>query len=695
MKHFRLYSLMIVHVITVLHVSAEYSFNVHQVEKCPMSKGDWDTASAQLKCNRTHGYHCVPNKQFTSLIEFCYPKGYKFPYEAGHCLELAASGILNQVPCTNTFDDGCPENHFFSDEIFKYPKCLMINKRLKCFEADHGCIYLGVLKHKQFEENVTTTGNSIKDTSNKSSNITTECRSTAVVVALAILLGISVSAQLITCVFIYCKGLGRCKHLRYDTVLLQDRFDFESDSYNPRNSKANTQYKGQSVQTEHYNYKHYYDDSAIEEEEFLVGVNMEEYVTEKETIRKLHGIIVDGEEQKFEILRSQYSKDKYEKLNSRGFNSLHLSAKCGNLKIFKEILKCNVDIETVTTDGRNSLHIAAFYGSPSICKYILENRKDLFDIADRYNMNSAHWAALAGQDSILELLSENGCNISVRTPKYEENIVLFACIGESYNVLKLVGSNEHISSLLYATNSEGWNSIQYAAKSGNLKVFKYLCDKGVTMHNRPRQTGKNCLHTACEKGNIEICRYILKERKDKTLITQTDKHEQHVGHFAAKGGNTDILTLLMEHFSVIASPHTDFFKNPTIDNINILHIACRHARFDMCVKIADTFPDLINEITEKGWNAALFITEKAGAERERIEILHFLEKRKLNVYHVSRSGKTILYNACANRSGKLVKHLLSRYPDLMNIEKSMDPRKASKSIEIEELFRQHLEDKFV
>lgn len=62
----------------------------------------------------------------------------------------------------------------------------------------------------------------------------------------------------------------------------------------------------------------------------------------------------------------------------------------------------------------------------------------------------------------------------------------------------------------------------------------------------------------------------------------------------------------------------------------------------MCVKIADTFPDLINEITEKGWNAALFITEKAGAERERIKILHFLEKRELNVYHVTRSGKTIL-----------------------------------------------------
>lgn len=36
----------------------------------------------------------------------------------GHCLELAVNGILNEVPCTNTFEEGCPENHFFSDEIF-------------------------------------------------------------------------------------------------------------------------------------------------------------------------------------------------------------------------------------------------------------------------------------------------------------------------------------------------------------------------------------------------------------------------------------------------------------------------------------------------------------------------------------------------------------------------------------------------
>lgn len=48
-----------------------------------MSKENWEKASTRLKCNSTHGYHCVPNTQFTSLIEFCYPKGPRFAFEAG------------------------------------------------------------------------------------------------------------------------------------------------------------------------------------------------------------------------------------------------------------------------------------------------------------------------------------------------------------------------------------------------------------------------------------------------------------------------------------------------------------------------------------------------------------------------------------------------------------------------------------
>lgn len=407
--------------------------------------------------------------------------------------------------------------------------------------------------------------------------------------------------------------------------------------------------------------------------------------------KQLQDSIIYNDDKKFEHFCRDIDKHVLEKLSNRGFNCLHLSAKSGNLKIYLKILEFKVDIELLTSDKRNVLHIAAFYGSFPICKHILNNCKRLFDVKDRHNMNAAHWAALNGQEAILKLMLQSECNLSETTPKYEENIVLFACMGESYDVCNFVGSNKAISGLLHAKNSEGWNSIQYAAKSGNIKVFKYLAEMGVSIENTSEQTGKNCLHTACEKGSIEICEYILKEKKNKTLILQRDKHEQHVGHFAAKCGNIKILELLLGQLTDTFFKESRLLESTTPHNINILHIACRHARVDMCVKIADTFPGLINEITEKGWNAALFITEKAGAERERIKILNFLEKRNLNIYHVTRSGKTILYNACVNRSPMLVKYLLKHFPDLVNIEKSMDPRKTANSQEIEDVFQSHFE----
>lgn len=656
--------------VLIAQLSADYVFDVISVTKCPMCKEDWEIASRRLNCNSTHGYHCVPNKQFTSLIEFCYPKGPRFPFEKGNCLELAANGILNQVYCNETFEDGCPQNHYFSDEMYKFPKCLMISKSLRCFEADHECIYLKLLKNKS-KEHTTTESNSLKDGDNQCNNIEREGNSAAVIISITA----TIAVIIVTAVFsivIYIKMKGHiCNKCTFGRRRNKDTLE------DINLSSAENHDEDQ--------------DSAFEDEPFI-SEKKESEMAEVKALHKLQDVIQQGEFDEFKHLIPNFETSQLEEFNTRGFNSLHLSAKGGNINIFEYILTFKMDIETQAIDKRNVLHIAAFYGSGPICRYILENHKKLFDVKDRYNMNPAHWAALNKQESILKLMLEFNCNLSETTPQYDENIVLFACIGESYEVCKFVGSTESIMGILHWKNSEGWNSIQYAAKSGNLKVFKYLCEMGVDIGNRSRHTGKNCLHTACEKGNVEICNYILQDRKDKTLIIDVDKHDQNVGHFTAKSGNVNILSLLITHLRNTTMPN--LLQKPTNDNINILHIACRHARFEMCEKIVEAFPNMINEITEKGWNAALFITEKAGAEKERIKILGFLEKRKLNVYHVSRSGKTILYNACVNRSPRLVKYLLKNYPELLNIEKAMNPRKAAKSQDIENIFIKHCSKKY-
>ena len=68
-----------------------------------------------------------------------------------------------------------------------------------------------------------------------------------------------------------------------------------------------------------------------------------------------------------------------------------------------------------------------------------------------------------------------------------------------------------------------------------------------------------------------------------------------------------------------------------------------------------------------------------------------VEEDLLDVYHVSRAGKTILYNACVNQSMKLVNYLLDQYPDLIDIKRILDTKNATKSQEISEILEKRLQ----
>lgn len=631
------YALSLLLTISISIPDLEFSFEVNPVNDCPINKEAWELASARLKCNRTHGYHCVPNKQFTSLIEFCYPKGYKYPFEKGNCLELAGNGILNQVSC-KTFSSGCPDRFFFSNELYKFPKCLSINANENCFEADIPCI---CSRYTDVRTSTNKATDSQDEESSKYFNTT---------------IGFAICLSFLFLTLIIVVILKIIKFLKQKSIWFRKGHKLEKNALN------------------------------TDEEAELIVIKDEG----NPSLRRLHDLIVQGTKQGFHHIICDFNKDALEQWNLRGLNCLHLAAKGGNIQIFKKILRCGVSIDAQAIDGRNVLHIAAHHGNYAICEYLLQKHKNLYTRTDRYAMNPAHWAALAGEKSILELFMKYECDLTELTNPYKENIVLFACMGKSLAVCKFVGSNKNISHLLHAKNREGWSSIQYAAKSGNLEVFKYLVDEGVDIENKSQKTGKNCLHTACEKGHAEICEFILK--KNPELFKELDKNMQHIGHFAAKSGDTKILKLLKDHTLVDKS----FLHKATIDNINILHIACRHARFEMCLYIVDEFPFMIHEITEKGWNAALFITERAGAENERIQILESLTKMStpLNVYHVSRSGKTILFNACVNRSPKLVQYLLENFPDLPEIEKSMDPIESANSDEIKTIFKTYYQKNY-
>lgn len=120
------------------------------VNICPKTETDVLIASRRLGCNNHTNdrdpYMCIPNKEKTSLVEFCYNSVMGI-HEKGNCLE-ASVGMVTEYSCKN-FSYGCPDKSFFKDELYKYPACQDINTKYHCYVMDPSCP-----RHSNYESTV-------------------------------------------------------------------------------------------------------------------------------------------------------------------------------------------------------------------------------------------------------------------------------------------------------------------------------------------------------------------------------------------------------------------------------------------------------------------------------------------------------------------------------------------------------------
>lgn len=49
-----------------------YKFPVYSTTFCPRNETEWNERSSALNCTGSNGYICLPNENFTKLLEFCY-----------------------------------------------------------------------------------------------------------------------------------------------------------------------------------------------------------------------------------------------------------------------------------------------------------------------------------------------------------------------------------------------------------------------------------------------------------------------------------------------------------------------------------------------------------------------------------------------------------------------------------------------
>uniref|UniRef100_A0A8W8KM51 POU domain protein n=1 Tax=Magallana gigas TaxID=29159 RepID=A0A8W8KM51_MAGGI len=113
-----------------------YKFPVYSTDVCPRNQLELEQRSTSINCNATNGYMCVPNENFTELIEFCYIHPFLL-IQKGVCLYLDKHYSRIILYSCRHFIDGCPTSKYMSSKSYENPSCASIVNG--CFRAEPLC----------------------------------------------------------------------------------------------------------------------------------------------------------------------------------------------------------------------------------------------------------------------------------------------------------------------------------------------------------------------------------------------------------------------------------------------------------------------------------------------------------------------------------------------------------------------------
>ena len=222
-----------------------------------------------------------------------------------------------------------------------------------------------------------------------------------------------------------------------------------------------------------------------------------------------------------------------------GRTPLHCAASYGNLKI------CNMIIEKVDDPNPfpkylddTPLHLAARNGHFEICKLIVENSKVL-DKNPRNNSGETplHYASDYGHLEVCQLLIDIIDEKNPRDYDYRDTPLHNAAKSDELEICKLIIGKIGEKN---PANENGTTPLHHAAENDNLEIFKLIIDSinGVDKENpindndsisldftdsiegaekmNPRDSiGNTPLHLAAKNCNLDICKLICQNVKDK------------------------------------------------------------------------------------------------------------------------------------------------------------------------------------
>lgn len=303
------------------------------------------------------------------------------------------------------------------------------------------------------------------------------------------------------------------------------------------------------------------------------------------------------------LLSDNNYKDLLGKQSSQGWNAAHFAAVGGSVKIMNLLKDKKLDITSSTKNGLSILDIACIHNHTDMCNDLIKRikQKQLYLSLEKYDARGwtiSHFVAMVGNKDIFDKLTDS------RVMKLKTNskkTVLHICCEYGHSKLCKEIIMKH-ADMLHDEDENGWNALHYAAKGGNLDVFKEIdkaLDCDISLDNLCKETddGKTALHICCIYKHVKLCGYICEKLKsDRNLINKKTKKLWTAAHYVAveikqDGSEEKLICILVENGMDI--------KSVTVDNYTVLTVACEHRNYRLIDFLIMNYPSLLDIETSK------------------------------------------------------------------------------------------------
>ncbi|WQF88297.1 Putative P-loop containing nucleoside triphosphate hydrolase [Colletotrichum destructivum] len=315
--------------------------------------------------------------------------------------------------------------------------------------------------------------------------------------------------------------------------------------------------------------------------EFLIQEGAELNVPNVEKRTALHKAIMAGDRNLMEVILSSGSLN-LELEDSEGYTCLRWAARYGQLKTVEALLKSGADVNAADKDSYTALRWAAHEGYKPIIKSLVHHGASV-KTSGRDSWTLLNWAAQEGQDDMVKFLVK--CRVDLDSTdadgftalrwamKYNRSTTAWlliqaradvnkpdnqgtqplhaavqSCCGPdsskaSMNLLWLLLENK--ANVNAQAGKLGQTPLHLAAVGGSSSVVWLLLENGADPR-RLDSKNRTALHCAITSKIVAVCRTLL-QRDGDYLVHAVDQHGLTPLHTAALGGNSAIVSLLLEN----------------------------------------------------------------------------------------------------------------------------------------------------